>query len=53
MLSVVEIAREKSAFGMSPFEEDTGEEPTFSTKNGYSESAIDSGEKEFDPTDRD
>ena len=53
MLSVVEIARVKSTFGMSPLGEDTGEEPILSARNGCSESAIDSGEKELDPTDRD
>lgn len=40
MLSVVEIAREKSAFGTKSFGERSVEEPMLSAVAGYSEVAI-------------
>ena len=40
MLSVDDIAREKSVFGMKPFGEESEDEPMLSTVAGYSEGAI-------------
>lgn len=48
MLSVDDIAREKSVFGIMSFGEESEDEPVLSTIAGYSEGAIESDAIRFD-----